>query len=202
VSHVSGSPALRTRTSLRVVPAPRHEPPYDDERRPEQRSRGGTSPPGGAPPGVQGSLALSFTLPSGVPAVPETPSLRPVDEDEPDFGPQRTPSAALPDPRSWATLLSQAVVEVLAGHRPVGQLVRWTTSPVYQQLAGLSVDARGARPARRQARAVVRSVHVCEPVDGIAEACAHVAERSRSWALVLRLEGVDHKWRCTVLDLV
>ncbi|MGH8868893.1 MAG: Rv3235 family protein, partial [Actinomycetes bacterium] len=194
VSSAAGRLTTTPRTSLRVVPVPRHDPPYDDVIGPEVRARGDT------PEAVQGSLALAFRLPSGVPAVPETATLRPVDEDDPYFGPQRTPSRALPDPRAWATLISQAVVEVLAGHRPAAQLVRWTSADVYTAIARQSADAHGARPVGKHARAVVRSVHVCEPVDGVAEVCAVVAERRHSWALVLRLEGVDHRWRCTVLD--
>jgi hypothetical protein len=55
---------------LRCLPVPDCEPPYDDEI--------GRDAPEAAPPtamdAVQGTLALSFTLPSGVPAVPEAPA--------------------------------------------------------------------------------------------------------------------------------
>lgn len=194
--------ALSPRTSLRVVPVPHREPPFDDQVPPDERGRGdGGGGRGDGGGGVQGALALAFSLPSGAPAVPEAPTLLPVGAPD-DFGPRSTPSHDLPDPQAWASLLSQAVVEVLAGHRPVAQLVRWTSARVHAALSHLAVDAHGARPVGRRPRAVVRSVHVCEPVDGIAEVAALVTERDRSWAMALRLEGVDGRWRCTVLELV
>ena len=82
---------------LRHLPAPASEPPYDDE----HAGRGPAGPPSGA---VQGTLALAFVLPSGLPAAPAPPPdlrlvPRPAAEDDADavdFGPQPTPTAALP----------------------------------------------------------------------------------------------------------
>lgn len=185
------------RTSLRVIPVPRCEPPFDDERDHRSGTTGGGSRHGLAP--TQGSLALSFTLPSGLPAVPEAPGIH---DDDVDFGPQRTSSRGLPDPRSWATLLSQAVVEVVSGHRPRQQLVRWTTAAVYSEVGRRSRPPATTRALPRHQRAVVRSVHVCEPTDGVAEACALVVEHQRAWALALRMEALDGRWRCTELQFV
>lgn len=188
---------------LRRLPVPACEPPYDDEgadpRRPVP-----SGPPGDA---LQGTLALAFVLPTGVPAVPDTPpELRLVpptpaaeDLDEAEFGPQPTPREDLPEPRRWAGRLVQAVVEVLAGDRPAAQLVRWTTTPVYEQVTGL-VAGPGAS-CGDTARGVVRSVHVSQPADGIAEVAALVRRGARSTALALRLEGLDGRWQCTALEL-
>ncbi|HEX6920565.1 MAG TPA: Rv3235 family protein [Actinomycetes bacterium] len=187
---------------LRRLPVPACEPPYDDEgadpRRPVP-----TGPPGDA---LQGTLALAFVLPTGVPAVPDTPpELRLVpstpaaeDLDEAEFGPQPTPREDLPEPRRWAGRLVQAVVEVLAGDRPASQLVRWTTTEVYDQVVARVVPGP---PTTCPTRGVVRSVHVTEPVDGVAEVAALVRRGARSTAVALRLEGMDGRWQCTALEL-
>jgi hypothetical protein len=155
---------------------------------------------------VQGTLALAFVLPNGIPAAPDPPPdlrlvPRPAAEDDADavdFGPQPTPTTALPAARTWSARFAQAVVEVLAGDRPVSQLVRWTTTSVYDDLAALVVGPDGRGPA---ARGVVRSIHVSEPVDGVAEVAALVRRGARSTAVALRLEGLDGRWQCTALEL-
>jgi hypothetical protein len=45
----------------------------------------------------------------------------------------------------------------------------------------------------------VRSVHVQERPDGVAEVSATVRRGGRYAAVALRLEGVDGQWRCTEL---
>lgn len=210
---------------LRRLPVPVCEPPYDDEL---------TMPPGpGYVGGEDGTLALAFVLPSGLPAAPVAP-LPSVhgrrtgpgaghgvedggeveDGEDVDFGPQATPRRLLPEPRPWAARLVQAVVEVLAGDRPVTQLVRWTDEDVYAtlqrrvQVGATSPTLVGQRRAAgraagnaRGARAVVRSVHVSEPAEGVAEVCALVQRGVRVTAVALRLDGVDGRWRCSALEL-
>lgn len=200
---------------LRVVPVPDCEPPFDDEpqvtgpRGAAGSRRAGVLP---AAPG-QGSLALAFVLPSGAPALPSPPVAEagpeasvdamtlPDPARDTEFGPQRTSRAALPNARSWAALLGQAVVEVLAGHRPATQLLRWTSTHVHSSVTALSLDERGRRSTGRRSRAVVRTVRVFEPSDGVAEAAVVVRDRTRCWAMALRLEGVDGRWVCTALVL-
>ena len=199
---------------LRRLPLPAWDPPYDDELSgpPGHRSGAGASAQAGA--AVQGTLALAFVLPSGVPAVPEPPVslvepptlrlVRPADADaaldELEFGPQPTPRDALPEPRGWAARFVQAVLEVLAGDRPAGQLVRWTATDVYDEVTCRVTPGRRAG-ASTAARAVVRSVHVSEPVDGVAEVSALVRRGARCTAVALRLEGLDGRWQCTALEL-
>jgi len=219
-----------------LLPAPSWEPPYDDELDPAARSRRATAGNHGhgqghdqghrSQPAVQGALALSFVLPGGLPAVPEPPAphLRVLpaaervawgrtpgaaaDPDLDDFGPQPTRRAHLPEPRAWGGRLVQALVEVLAGDRPAGQLVRWTSSEVYDDVSALvPVRARPGwsrpRPPGTEppARAAVRSVHVTEPADGVAEVAATVTRGRRTTAVALRLEGLDGRWQCTALEL-
>ena len=109
------------------------------------------------------------------------------------FGPQPTASADLPSARVWAQQVSQALVEVLGAHRPVSQLVRWTTTDVYARLARGS-QAVGNRHARRGRRPVVRSVHVSGDRDGLAEVTAVVVVGERVRALAFRMVGRDGRW--------
>jgi hypothetical protein len=198
---------------LRRLPLPCSEPPFDDE-----LSLG----PGGWPPrrsatvgvhrrprdqvndAIQGTLALAFVLPSGLPAMPELPpdlELIASDTGAPDeFGPRPTRRAALPAPRTWAGRVVQAIVEVLAGMRPATQLVRWTTEEVYEQISSRVLPARGC-DVEGPPRGVVRSLHVSEPADGVAEVCALVRRGARSTAVALRLEGMDGRWQCTAIEL-
>lgn len=143
-------------------------------------------------PATQGSLALAFATAG--------------DDGEPvdaEFGPQPTSSRHLPEPDVACSTLVRAVVEVLGGTRPSSQLARWLTSDVYaalQRRAGLAARLRrGAAPSARQA--VVRRVRVCEPRDGVVEACAVVIDGGRVRAVALRLEGLDGRWRATAVEI-
>lgn len=194
--------------TLRRLPVPVCEPPYDDE---VPGRAGAPSAPadGSSADAVQGTLALAFVLPSGVPTSPQAPPelhlvppLRPdaeADLDDAEFGPQPTARRDLPEPHGWSGRFAQAVVEVLAGDRPVAQLVRWTTAEVFDQLASLVLDA--ASGGVRSPRAVVRSVRVTEPADGVAEVAAMVRRGARTSAVALRLEGLDGRWQCTAAEL-
>lgn len=247
-------------TSVRRLPLPDAEPPYDDEV--ETSSWRGRSTDHAARdatvrgPQTQGTLALAFQLPSGLPATPEppanlrlvgpapwdprrtiapgprptqpggqpTPAPRVVtgggrsrvastapDEVVVPFHPgmdderipEPTSRCELPDPRGWVARLVQGVLEVVSGDRPVTQLTRWTSADVYADLhRRVSVAARTAPPGLRGGRrAAVRSVHVCEPVDGVAEASAVVSRGGRLTAMAVRLEGLDGRWQCTALEL-
>jgi len=100
--------------------------------------------------------------------------------------------------------LVQAVSEVLAGDRPISQLVRFTDDAVFTELnrrvrlLGLNTTAttRGAKE-----RSAVRSVRVCMPVDNVAEVAAHVRHGERSRAIALRMEIRRNRWICTAIEL-
>ena len=199
-------------TAIRRVALPPTEPGYEDlPDNPQRRGRHR----GVRSQGTQGSLALSYLLPSGVPAVPEVAtSLRLVDlprggdtgprpgSTEPAIGAGRRPptgAARLPDPHRWSARLAQGIVEVLHGHRPPQQLVRWTDESVYAVLAR-HLAAR--RPSTGSSRPLVRSIRVCEPRDGVVEVSVVVHAGHRYRALAMRLEGLDGRWCCTVLDIL
>ncbi len=217
---------------LRRAPVPLCDPPFEDEATGAgDRDRDGAFEDHKAhnDRGAQGTLALAFAFPGGLPVAPDQPSdlsrgshrrlqmVPPLERksgkrpggrkqrrSEDDFGPRQTPRANLPEPKVWAGRLVQAMVEVTSGVRPVTQLVRWTTTDVY---AGLQrriarTELLSQRPATgRRVGAIVRSIHVDEPADGVAEVCAVVQHGARCRAIALRLEGFDGRWQCTALQV-
>lgn len=158
------------RPALRVVPAPVSAPPYDDE-------------PGRAP-------LLRLVAP--LPPEPESP------DDDAWVAAERTPCAQLPAVTAFARTLIQGVLEIRAGVRPVKQLRRDTTPEVYAAFAD-SLPYRPKSTGERPTPNTVRSLHVQERPEGVAEVCATVLRGSRLVAVALRLEGLDGHWKCTEL---
>ena len=129
---------------------------------------------------------------------------------------QRAASSQLPEPRNHARKLVQALMEMIAGARPLGQLVPWLHETLYFELADQYGAVRAANrhtaryrnrrnasePRSNQVRTRVASVRTCEPADGIVEVSAVVHDRGRSYAVALRMEGLDGGWRCTDFAVV
>jgi hypothetical protein len=89
-------------------------------------------------------------------------------------------------------------LEVLAGRRPVVQLRAVTTPGLFASLAA------GRRPrwcADGTAPLALGRMHVCEPVDGVAEVSVVARRGGRAHAVAARLEGLDGRWRCTALKI-
>lgn len=153
---------------------------------------------------VQGTLALDFTLPSGLPAVPRAPALTLVVGGAQAPALEQPAQPCPPAPKDWAAHFVQAVVEVIAGDRPVQQMLRWTDERVYADLSrrvrilGLTTSAAARH---RTERSQVRSVHIFLPRPDAAEVAAHVRHGARSRAVAARLEAEQARWRCTALQL-
>jgi hypothetical protein len=149
---------------------------------------------------AQGTLALDFRLASGVPAVPTTPSLTLL----PGGRSSSSTPPGLPNVREWAARFVQAIAEVIGGDRPVAQLIRWTDADVFLDMSRrvriLGVTSTAATRSKVN-RPQVRSVHVCQPSDGIAEVAVHILQGARSRAVAARLEVVRGRWLCTALEL-
>jgi hypothetical protein len=115
-----------------------------------------------------------------------------------DFGPEYCGRADLPDPRAAGRQLLTLALEAFAGRRPIGQL-----RPLASQ--GLFAAMSAGRPPRWCAEGTapfaVGRVHLCEPVDGVAEVSAVVRRSGRAHAVAARLEGIDGRWRCTALQI-
>ena len=88
-------------------------------------------------------------------------------------------------------------LEAMAGRRPLAQLQPMTSVGVFAALSG----GRRPRVCRGTAPLVVGSVHVCEPLDGVAEISAVARRAGRAHAVAARLEGIDGRWRCTALQI-
>ncbi|HET7326176.1 MAG TPA: Rv3235 family protein [Nocardioidaceae bacterium] len=145
-------------------------------------------------PPVQGTLALDMSTP-GLPQQPR-PDLRLVPDGRPT--PPGTPPA-----EQWAARFVQAVVEVVAGDRPVQQLVRWTDEAVFADLqhrVQVLSSATSAGVRGRTERSQLRSVRVCQPAPTVAEVSAHVRHGGRSRAIAVRFEAQRGRWLCTALQ--
>ncbi|MGI8537637.1 MAG: Rv3235 family protein [Mycobacteriales bacterium] len=165
--------------ALRLLPVPVSEPPYDDEL-PSRPASGRLRPIG----------PLRSLAPLRL--VPEPPA-----EDEEQVR-RRTPIGELPAVRPVAQALVQGLLEVLAGVRPLTQLRGRTSSELYARLEQVVHD--GPRPTGlRPAGNAVRSLHLQERPEGVAEVCATVHRGVRAAAFALRFEGLDGHWCCTQL---
>jgi hypothetical protein len=170
----------RPRLHLVVVPTP--GPPLQDEREPirllvpGRRTRRPVPPPGPRP---------RLDLPTG-PA------------DAADFGPTWSQRAELPDPQAVGRRLITLTIEAFAGRRPVGQLQSLVSPPLF---TALSERRRPGWCTEGTAPLLISSVHVCEPVDGVAEVSAVARRGGRAHAVAARLEGIDGRWRCTALQI-
>lgn len=169
---------------IRARPIPDIRPPAIDSRVPVRRDLS---------PFIQGTLAISFSGGNGTIASPADP------ENLEYFRLHRSCSDDLPEPQAWVRHIAQALIEVMSGARPAPQVIRWTTPEIYSAVARRSAAAGRRSLAAR--RAIVRQVRICEPVDGVIEACAVVVDNGRVRALAMRLTGVDRRWVVTELQV-
>jgi len=95
-------------------------------------------------------------------------------------------------------IVARPDVQALAGRRPLAQLQPMTSLGVF---AALSAGRRPRWCADGTSPLVVGPVHVCEPVDGVAEVTAVARRGGRAHAVAARLEGIDGRWRCTALQV-
>ena len=115
-----------------------------------------------------------------------------------DFGPVLSTRADLPDVRVAGRRLLTTALEAFAGRRPLTQLRPLTTPTLFQAVCA------GRTPrwcAGGTAPIVLGALHVCEPVDGVAEVSAVAHRAGRAHAVAARLEGVDGRWRCTAVQV-
>jgi hypothetical protein len=172
------APAAAPGLHLRLVRSP--QPPLADPREPVRLLH----------PGVPAPRPLHRPGPRPKPDRPRDP--------DGDFGPTWSTRADLPSPRDAGRSIVLLVLEVMAGRRPATQLRGVTTPGLFASLSG------GRRPrwcADGTAPLVLGRVHVCEPVDGVAEVSVVARRAGRAHAVAARLEGLDGRWRCTALQV-
>jgi hypothetical protein len=177
--HPQGSATLE-RPALRLVVVRTPQPPLEDERRPVRLVLPGVAVP----------------RPAHQPGPRPRPD-RPAALDA-DFGPAWSSRSDLPDPGAAGRRLVTLTLEALAGRRPMAQLRPLTSAGVF---AALSAGRRPAWCALGTAPFVVGRVHVCEPVDGVAEVSVVARRGHRAHAVAARMEGIDGRWRCTALQV-
>lgn len=157
-----------------VRPAPRREPPFDDEL-PDARPLHGPF-----------DRRLPFQSPPARPALWQPRPPRP---------------RGLPDPGPWGRRLLIGMIETAGGHRPLLQLSALLSPSVSRGLGADFAQAAQGRTRHWLHGASVRSVRVAEPASGVAELCATVETGRRVRAIAMRLEEHHGRWRCTRLQL-
>lgn len=171
-----------------IRPAPRREPPFDDELPARHLVAVGPL-----------DLRLPFDTLAVQPDRLELPAPHRLLDRGDQFGVQTTSRALLPELAPFARRLVIGIIETAVGRRSASQL-RWHTSAGVQ--AGLARDAgRMTRLGTAQRPARLHSVHITEPADGVAEVAAVLQIGDRFRALALRLEGLDGRWRCVRLQV-
>ena len=173
-------------TNLSVRPTPDLSPPPTASRHAPWPAPAFQDPS----PFIQGTLAIDFSVKYDPAQDPEAREY---------FGPQRALSRDLPEPETWVRHIAQALVEVMSGARPAPQVIRWTTPEVYSTVARRSVTSGRRKAVAR--RALVLRVRICEPADGVVEACAVVVDNGRVRALAMRLTRVDRRWVVSELQV-
>ncbi|MGY1857903.1 Rv3235 family protein [Modestobacter sp. SYSU DS0290] len=179
----AGDPTTRPRLHLAVVrtPGPALEPAEHPVRLllPGHRHRRPAPPPGPRP------------------RLDRRPQPQHAPE-EVEFGPRWSGRADLPDAVSAGRRLVTLTLEAFAGRRPMAQLQPLVTPALFTALA------QRRRPrwcTEGTAPLLVGRVHVCEPVDGVAEVSVVARRGGRAHAVAARLEGIDGRWRCTALQI-
>ena len=115
---------------------------------------------------------------------------------DPDFGPQPTRRADLPDAHATAARIALAALEVMRGRRPAAQLLRCTSPEVYETLA-----RRPSARAGEGRRVRIRRIVLCHPADDAVEATVILDEGDRVRAMAMRLEGRDGRWVVQALQI-
>lgn len=116
-------------------------------------------------------------------------------------------SSARADLERWVERHAQAAVEIVAGDRPAGQLLRWNRADVHQDLVRRAVlVARAGRrePGRGRPPGVIRprvhGVRLSYLSATVVEAAVHLRHGERSRALAGRFEVNRGRWICTALE--
>jgi hypothetical protein len=166
---------------IKLRPAPRREPPFDDEI--------------GAPRiFCKGDQQLPFgTLISDASAVSVSAGISAQRSERQDE------LAALGDPGSFGRSLLTGCFEVMHGRRAPVQLVQLVSRSVF---TGLARDLNNPDFVKRwPSKSSVRSVRHFTPADGVAEVSAVIQSDGRVRAAALRLEAQHGQWRCVKLQL-
>lgn len=127
-------------------------------------------------------------------------------ESEEFFGKQYISSKDLPNPTESLKMLATGVVEVIAGTRQADQLSRYLSDSVYQSLQSKARQAREYREENgikaHHQKFAIGNMQTESPRDGVIESVVLLNGHRRNRAVVIRLEGINHRWRATSLSVL
>lgn len=108
-----------------------------------------------------------------------------------------------PDPAEIIRPLAIALVEVLAGRRPVVQLVRWTSPPVFAALSSRATVAYRRRLTQPggPVRVTVRRIVLSRPQERVAEVSIVVIDGNRVRAIAISLGVQAGRWVIEALQV-
>jgi Family of unknown function (DUF6459) len=194
----------RESPALRLVEIPDAAPPYDCETHRSGCTAAGEAAlasPGAENPGAENpGAADSPGVPSAL-GVPPAPGADRAGRAQPGARPDAVGTTA-----AWPRQFAQVMVEILAGVRPPGQIVPWTTDRVRRKIRQLSpLLVSDQRPR-------IQRIVVSRPVVSVMEMTVVVSVGPRSRALALRFDYVrarpaapglptrPARWVCTTIE--
>lgn len=113
---------------------------------------------------------------------------------DPNFSPLPTPQEELPEITLWVRDFTRRLLEVMSSRRSPHQLARWCHRHPFASLLRMTKSFAELPKVRR--------VHIRQPLESLAEVTVILDYRKRTEAMVLRFEGVDHRWLCTVIERI
>jgi len=113
---------------------------------------------------------------------------------DPNFAPLPTPQDQLPEITLWVRDFTRRLLEVMSSRRAPHQLARWCHRQPFSQLLAITRSFTDLPKVKR--------VHIRQPLESLAEVTVIIEYRGRTHAIVLRFEGVDRRWLCTVIERV
>ena len=141
------------------------------------------------------------------PAEPKKPRVVKNHLDEADyFGEQYCKTEDLESPDKLLRMLAPAVVEVIAGARNITQLAAHLSEEVYGRLRDRAIKVAQDRAKRGEVAKTpnlrVGNMKNQEPRDGVVESVVLVQSPTRTRAVTIRLEGINHRWRATSVSVI
>lgn len=113
---------------------------------------------------------------------------------DPDFAPNPSPLADLPNIERWTLTYVVSALEALASRRSIQQIARSTHRFTYNTLI--------KRVGSLKEVPKIRKIHRHQPIEGVVEVTVTLAFKERVRVLAARFEGVDRKWLCTEFEIL
>ncbi len=122
------------------------------------------------------------------------------------FGEQYCKTEELENPDPLLKMLAPAVVEVIAGVRNISKLAAVLSDDVYQRLRDRAIAVAQNRLRQglppKTPMLSVGALQRKDPKDGVIESVVLVKSPTRTRAVTIRLEGINHRWRATAVSVI